>query len=273
MSLTVLSALATRENVVRVFFSQPIYFSQLLDVKDGSSVDRYNISIVSTSVGADGLPARPVRVAEILVEDVDDTSVIDVVTDRPFSPYAAQYIVTVNGVWTADQVTALDVSQAAATFYGAFKVLVVPTPHIGMTGRDVANPQSQSSTNGLPNPNSEMILGKFVVDDTGDYAFDDGLTSYKKRILRRLMTSPGGFAHLGEKYGVGIPDHSKKLAQSSVLATLTAEAEKQIAQEPETQKVVVKTIVDPSGNGLVKFIILASTKTGLIAKFAVPFSI
>ena len=266
-SLTLVAATASRENQLRLQFSTPVYYSGLFDVLDASNPERYSVAVVAGSVGMDGEPVRPVAVVttEIaIVPNSEQGTYVFLNLDRPMSPYPAAYVVAASNLVSADLSQTLDTSAASIQFYGVHKALVVPTLEMAAGRRDIANPQSASQAQGT------MTLGTLAVDASGDYAFDEGLASYKKRILRRLISARGGFKHLPE-YGVGIPGYGKKLATANVRATILAEAKAQIQQEPETAAVSVTLTQDPVNPALTRIVILARTRTGQTLKFGVPF--
>jgi len=274
-SIQLLAALAVRENVVRLTFDQAIYLSHLLDRFDASAPSHYVLSPDPTSVGADGTPARAVMaVTADFARDgtgalLGGDSIIDIVLDRPMTPWPARYLIQVVDLLSADFLNVI--TTTIIGFDAVYKQLSPPTLEVAVPTRDIANPQTrQALLDPVPDPNDPLNLGTFVVDDTGDLAFDEGLTSLKKRILRRLVTSPGRFAHL-PGYGVGIPDHGKRLAQAAVIAQLSASAEAQIALEPEVAKVKVRPVLDVNNPGLVRFRILVRTKTGAAQRLDVPF--
>lgn len=277
--LQLVAAIAIRENVVQLQFSEAIYISNILDVPDGSVPGRYAVQNVLGTVGLDGTSTRPVRVVTAAYsEDVPAGGIvgayIDVTLDRPMTPSPSQYKIMCNGLFTEDLTKVLDPSASTITFEGLFKQIVVPDTTAPTPSRDFANPQTFGGAVGTtPNPASLATLGVFMVDDSGDYALDQGLVAYKKRIFRRLQTVPGGFVHLGDSYGVGLTQQGKKLAKQSVLQGLAALAETQIAQEPETERVKVQPTLNTNAPGLVYMNILAKMKGGGAVKFTAAFPI
>lgn len=72
MPIKLSSALAVRENVVRLFFSDAVNFSQLADSKDSSIVEKYSVTPIAGTKGALDDDARPVRIARVeLPTDVE----------------------------------------------------------------------------------------------------------------------------------------------------------------------------------------------------------
>lgn len=256
-------ALAVAENVIQLTFSRAIYWSLLLDAKDGSIPGKYIVTPVPGTVGLDGSPVRPVTVAGVSIDPLSGVgvaTVIDVTLDRPMTPYPAEYAVVVSDLWSRDLTQIIN--PAANGYYvpGSFKQIVPPTLNEIAPTRDFANPQTLSGAlDPLPTPNNPLNLGVFSTDDTGDYAFDQGLASYKKRVLRRLFTIPNAFVFL-PGYGVGLGAHGKKLARPALLQRLSSTAESQIALEPETERVDVRASADPNHPGLVRFYVNAVVK-------------
>jgi hypothetical protein len=269
--LQVSAVLAVAENILRLTLTRQVYFSTLLDPLDASDPTHYAVAIVAGTSGLDGTPVRPVVVVHV---DPSPTfaligTQLDLTLDRPMTAFPAQYVLTVSNLIAADLVTTLDPPpfNAAQTF-AVFKLIAQPRIDQPTPSRDFGNPQLRSAMlDPLPNPGNALNLGVYTVDDSGDYAFDEGLTGYKKRILRRLITMPGGFAHL-PAYGVGITSHGKQLVRASVLEGLAQEAQKQIFLEPETSSASVHAAMDPSVPGLVRFQVRAQTKTGQSLRFS-----
>ena len=281
LALDVLKVSAIAENVIRVYFSQALYFSTLLDAKDAADPSKYTIAPIAGTVGMDGLPTRAVTVASVAaVADTDlpqgtvSNSVLDLTTDRPMSPWPGAYELSIANVWTADGLLEIDASTAVFDFLGLYRVVVVPSLDTGHPLRDFGNPQTieaqQATQTSQPSPR-QISLGTFYVQD-GDYGLDQGIASIKKRIYRRLVTAPGGFAHLGNSYGVGVPQQAKKLLQTGTLNKLSALAEQQIGQEPEVKAVRVRAAPDPANTGLVNFYVSVSLRVGRSATFVYPFS-
>ena len=271
--LSLEAAVAVVENEVQLAFSEAVYFSGLLDPADASDPTKYTVTPVG-GTGLDGTAPRPVRVVSVAVVAVPGApsgQYLALTLDRPMTPYPANYAVTVSpAVLTADMLTAIDPDGAALGFPAVFKQLVVPQQAAPLPARDLANPQTLAGAlDPLPDPFNPANLGTLNVDDSGDYAFDSGLQSLKKRVFRRLMTVPGGFLHLGDAYGIGVTTYSKKLATAATRGRLAAQCEAQIAQEPEVAKVAVRVLPSATGNGLFRLVVLARLKaTGQTVKFA-----
>ena len=260
----IVRVVAIAENVVRVYFGAAPYLSGLLDPSDASLPGLWTVApAVGSPTGLDGNAPRPVNVLSVAA-GTEEAS-IDLTLDRPMTPWPAQYVVSETGLAYGGPPSLLPIPPASATFPAVFKQLVAPDPDAFVPSRDFANPQSASDQN-----TSSTLLGTYPVDDTGDYAVDQGLPSYRKRVLRRLITRKNGFAHL-PGYGVGIQTYGKKLQKASVRAAIAADAEAQIAQEPETAQVTVTSRQDAITPGLVYFVVSAKTKSGANLRFAVPF--
>jgi hypothetical protein len=108
-AIAVESVLAIRENVYRVMFNVPVYYSSILDPPDASRVEKYAVTPVAGTTGLDGTAARPVMVArvDLIGEDGEVVfggagRVLDLVLDRPMTPHPALYDVTLTDVFAAD---------------------------------------------------------------------------------------------------------------------------------------------------------------------------
>lgn len=262
-------AVAIAENLVRLFFSQAPYFSALLDPADASRLEHYAIQPDTSTRGNDGTAARPVSVLYARVGA--DPNSIDLVLDRPLTSFPSGYTITVTCLEDAATRTPMATPESVV-FLGSYRRIEPPQLDNPIPSRDFANPQTPGSLSGIsPLSPAAIAFGTYVVDDTGDYAFDSGLVAYKKRVLRRGITKKGAFAHL-PGYGVGIPSYGKKLASGTLRAQLAADWESQIKQEPETAAVSVTTMTDPSNPGLCWFIVNARMKSGGVARFRLSAS-
>jgi hypothetical protein len=252
-----------RENVVRLTFDAPVYFSRWHDPPDAAFVDRYRIVEDATAIGLDGNPSRPVAIADVRRVMTSDGSQIDVWLDRALSPTGSAYTISCANLKSADLTLSLDPTKAAWTFSGVHQGLPVLGQDMTVGNRDFANPQMPGA--GI----RESELGQFTVDSLGDYGIDQGLASYKKRVFRRLTTRKGSFRHL-PGYGVSIPQSVKKLARANLTDSIAADAEDQIRQEPETQSVSVQLIRSNDDPNLFIYRITAQTSIGQLTDYAVP---
>lgn len=240
-ALQLLLALAIRENVVRLYFNTPPRFTELLDPSDAANPARYAVTPLDGTFGADELPTRavsPALIAQVVEPGAAGTQ-IDVTVDRPFSPYPGRYRVSTNQLVTAAGGALLDEAYSSTVFDAVARGLLPPLPSLVMGRRDIANPQVLAAfTSAATDDEAAALLATFVVDETGDYATDQGEASYRKRVFRRLTTRKGRFAHL-PTYGVGVPGAVKQIGRAGVREALAAEAEAQIRLEPETRDVQV----------------------------------
>lgn len=264
----VLSAYAVRENVIRITFNGSVYYSGLYDVQDASYVANYAITTVAGTQGLEGSHVWGVNIVRVDAVETDSTSV-DVVLDRPMTPYPAAYMLAVSTAWDASRMRALQ-SAASLHVYGVHQAVETALSLAKPRARDIASPQTHDAMlDPLPDPTDPRNLGSIPVDDTGDYAFDDGITALKKRVLRRIFSKRGGFAHL-PNYGIDIASYGKKLSTTHTRAQLAAETERQLASEPEIAKVAVRFAqIKP---GLFRMDILCRTRQGAAVKLAVPLS-
>jgi hypothetical protein len=245
-------AVAIRENVVRLFFSAAVKYTRWCDRGDASRLGCYSVAAIG-GTGIDGLPAREVSPAAVdLVPDAGSRQ-IDLTVDRAFSPYGVLYEVTATRILSESGLM-LGVGANSAQFQGLQKGMPSSLVEHSVATGDVANPQTLGALfDPLPEAGrrSDALLGTYRADGTGDLARDVGLTSFKKRIFRRLTTKKGRFGHL-PGYGVAIVDGVKMLSRPGVTTALAAEAEEQIRMEPETESVAVRVLDGQGGAGRVQ---------------------
>lgn len=256
-ALNLLSALAVRENLVRLSFDATVYWSGVLDPKDASRPTRYLLTPDASTLDDQGVPPRQCWPARAVRSSV--VNAIDLWTDRRLSGYPSRYSVRVNGLYRADSLSDA-VTNNTAEFFGLRAYVPPPLADLTISNRDLANPQSA----GLALTDAQ--LGTYPVDDTGDLARDEGLASWKKRVLRRLTTPKGRYRHLPD-YGVLIFESVKALARPGIIDQIAADAEDQIRQEPETVRVRVQVAREGS---LVFYRVLARCSFGAVDAFAVP---
>lgn len=256
---------AIRENVARLTFSEPVFLTNILDPGDASERNRYTISPVSGTFGNDGVPTRPV--SPVLAQYGTNQSEIDVTTDRPFSSYPAVYTVTTNGLFGISGALLSPVSNTQ-NFDAVYRKIPAVRPDVAIASRDIANPQSPRMVAEVGGDvNDPLVLGTILVDGTGDYAVDEGTVNIRKRIIRRLVTRKGSFAHLPD-YGTSILDSVKQLARPGSAEALAAEAEAQIRLEPEVVGVSVQMVV--VSPGIFKMVVKARTQAGTTIDVQVP---
>ena len=266
-------AYAPAENVVRFLFTQQPYFSMLLDEYDASDASHYSVQAVASTSGWDGNAARAVTPVQAIVS-TEATNAIDVMLDRPMSPYPAQYVCSFENLASSAMASVL--TGASYTLFGVYKKLQPQLPEITLPTADFANPQTasavQSSALGSALGPSAQTLGVFQVDSSGDYAFDAGVQVIKKRIIRRGLARKGAFAHLPASYGVGLADAVKQLGRAAVRDRYAADYQAQILQEPEVVAAKVTAIQDPALPELVHFLIEVRTRTGTSLTFDHPLN-
>lgn len=250
MGLALLRAVALRENAVRLYFSEAVFFSGFREPADASDPAKYSLTPDLTSTGADGETARAAAVvrADLVEGDPDEAepgAVVELGLDRAMTAWPSRYVLSVSGVYSAD--LTVEILPVVVTLQGLYRALASVRLDPPVHSRDLANPPG-----GHPEPTALVSddlarpLGTYLVDDSGDYAMDEGVASLRKRILRRLVTRKGGFAHL-PSYGVGVLGYGKTLARAASLSTLLAEAEVQIAREPDVARVRVVPRSDRPG--------------------------
>lgn len=273
--LALLSAQPIAENQIRLAFNLPPRFTGLLDPADASNPERFSITADPTSTGEDGLPPRPVLpiAVELALVDGAGGRLLDLFCDRPMGPWPGRYLIAVNQL-RASTGELLDLAHTSILCDGL--AVAPPSPFAADQAPlgDLANPQTVKGIgpNGYLPPEAAKLLGTFPIDGSGDYGIDAGIASYKKRIIRRLTSRQGGFAHLAaRRYGVGFGEAVKTLGRAGVREGLAAEAEAQIRLEPETLDVQVRLVQSAKDPSVTVFVIRAKTRAGEDVGMDVPF--
>lgn len=137
---------------------------------------------------------------------------------------------------------------------------VVPTPLTALLTTDlpfdIANPQLVRDAAVIDPP----PLGQYQVTDRGDFALDNRLQSLRKRIMRRISTSVGGFALL-PGYGFAIAE--KGIVRPSELVRLAADAKAQTEREPEVVRATVSVQQLRTAPEIVVVFVKARTTLGI----------
>lgn len=216
-------------NTVRVYFSrEPKHVSPLAP---NDALYRPNWSIVLTT-GALGVTEpvveAPSNVRPATAEEVDlvaypEAHSIDVQFDRRIIWNSTYTITAATAIRSADLVDDLTPASTAippaneCTFPGIF---IQRPRRLTRAARTRTGVDLQYS----------FFRGVFGVDSGNDLDTESGNVALKKRVIRRLMSTPGGFPHLPE-YGVGL--RVKEPLQSTSLSELRTRIRDQILEEPE----------------------------------------
>ncbi len=270
-NLSLLGILCPAENVARILLSTLPYYSQVFDPYDASDPAHYSVAPVVTTTGWDGYAARPVSVVQAVLS-TQAQNAVDVYLDRPLSPYPAQYVVSFSNLATPN--LAFVLAGGSAQVFGVYRKLQPQHEDVVLPTSDLANPQTvsavQASGLGSTLGPTNTVLGVYQVDGTGDYGFEAGVQSVKKRILRRGVTNTGAFAHLPPGYGVGLMEACKRLSIPSVRNRMAANYQSQILQEPEVVSASVTAVQDPSAPAIIHFLISVKTNIGTTLSFDHP---
>jgi hypothetical protein len=113
------------------------------------------------------------------------------------------------------------------------------------------------STSGGVDFNYDTFTGLFVLDSKRDLSVHSGEAYLKKRILRRLMSSRGGFFHLAN-YGVGLK--VKEKFDTTTLMLLKNDIQAQILQEEDVESASVS--VSTIGQGVLLVSVEVKTARG-----------
>lgn len=273
-ALELLSALAIRENVIRLAFNVAPQFTRLLTPNDAANPKRFQVTAVPSPLGADGLPVRSVLPVLVELAKIPGSfgSVIDITIDRPMSPFPARYLVAVNQLASADGAP-LAIGQTSRGFIAVYRELRAQSVAEPSPSRDIANPQTyQAQLDPLPQAGDPLALGVIPIDASGDYAFDSGVTQLKKRVFRRLVTVKGRFPAIPD-YGIGVPSYGKRLGTAAIRQQICEEAKKQLALEPDIAAVSVTAKSDAKEPSVTIFQIRIQVAGSLAnVQFDVPFA-
>ncbi|TAL42188.1 MAG: hypothetical protein EPN91_09025 [Salinibacterium sp.] len=103
----------------------------------------------------------------------------------------------------------------------------------------------------------DTFAGTFVLDAKTDIDVQMGLDAVKKRVIRRLISTPGGFYHLRD-YGVGL--RNKEVYRTTQLSTLQTRVKQQVLQESEILDAKVQVSLVAQNTLVVS--LTAKTQTG-----------
>jgi hypothetical protein len=242
------------ERAVEIEFSAPVYWSGLYDRSDAANPERYQITATGGGLGIEGDSNKPVGVAS--VERISETR-IRIYTDRPFSSYGTGYAITTNRLISTG---GEDLPGGVFYFLGSLQGLLPPLQEFAIRSRDFANPQTlRSLLDPLPDTTTVEQLGTYPVDETGDYAVDEGIANLRKRVVRRLTTRRGSFAHM-PTYGTIAHENVKRLGRPGVRAMIANDAEMQIREEPDV--VACSVSVELPEPGVIRYRIRVKVRSG-----------
>lgn len=239
--LTLESALAVRENVVRLTFSTAPQFTRLGTPHDAADPRRYSVVAVS-GVGLDGEPVRPVLpVAVAAAVAGGGGRLVDVTVDRPFTAWPSVYrAVAVNLV--ASVGGAFLAAGSSTRFTGLRAGLSPPTFDSLVASRDILSPQSVRDLEGSGvSGDPSLLLGTLPSDGSGDLATSTPLASYRGRVYRRATSVLSGFAHL-PGYGAGAMAGVKLPSRQGFRDRVASRIEEQVRLEPETVSCTVTVV-------------------------------
>lgn len=255
--LSLITILCVGENELIAFFTLAPRCDDPLGYRDGRNTAMWTIEPVDpVAIGLEGeeivergkrRPSYGPWIAEIFV-DPDDATQIHLVTVPRLEP-GVKYDVTLAGA----------IRGAKCEEFGGlatFRVLARnrPEPKPGArfaaqdTYRDWANPYFTTD------PATGQLVegpGFWQLDETGEIVLDTAAESLKKRVIRRLETELGGFAHLPT---YGTRSLSKALARSADVQEVALRLQEQLRQEPDVRGASVAAQIEATpGGGIVRF--------------------
>lgn len=110
--------------------------------------------------------------------------------------------------------------------------------------------------------------GRFLIDARGDVGAHAGVDALKKRIIRRMLSTPGSFYHLVD-YGVGL--RLKELLRNTDREMLRQACKREVEKEDEVRECRVE-IVSDYGPNMIVVVLTVSTKLkqSFTMRFEVP---
>lgn len=251
----VLLVTPVESNLLRVYFTQePRHLSPLGDT-DALSRLNWSISIAS------GLAPAPVveRVENALARPLDVPGYaaawsVDLRVDRVLQQRAWYLVVASSAIVSATGVT-LSLSPYDR---GTSPGIMVPPER---------RPRRPRTTTRGTDFFFDTFAGRYVLTSSGDIAVHSGLDALKKRIIRRLITTPGSFSHL-PSYGAGL--RAKRLFTSTEVASMRGAILRQVRQEEEVADASVAIDLHES-RLYVKVTVRVKVRTG--GAFALGFEV
>ena len=240
--ISVQRAVCMAGQVVRVAFNVEPLNKSAAGLQDALNPANYTFGVVT---GQAKTPVPTAVLALVLgpARGLGPSDVgIDIGVDQPLAA-AVVYKVTVSGIISA-QGGSLG-SPTSANFNG----IIVPTLAV--------LPKKKPIWYDLL---GRIVTGALVVDNSGDLAVGtDKIENLKKRVTRRLLTTPNAYAFL-KNYGAGVA--LMETASYAEIARVRKTAILQIQLEPEVAKASVKITTGGTVNGVVTISWSASLKTG-----------
>lgn len=247
--LRVLAASPIDARAARVWLSEEPRRTSAVGPQDGTNRLSWTVALTSGPLGASSPVVERVenvRAAPAEIPGAPDAWSVDLRFDRPVHARAT-YLVIAGPSLLASSGRGLDPAPFdRASFPGVAAPLVRALRSQATRGRaggDIAY---------------DFFGGLFVLTAGGDLDAHAGEVALKKRILRRLTTARGGFAHMPD-YGLGLV--AKELRLNGTAAQLAAEAEAQISREEGVA--AVRVDVDDQTPGLLVLSVAVQTRDGL----------
>jgi hypothetical protein len=253
-TISLITILAIGTNELVAFFTSPPKCRDPLGWRDARNAMYWTIASVDpVNIGIDGeIIVEPGRrrptppdpwIGECFIDPYDPTAVH--LRTVPQLQTGVEYDVTIAGSVRG---------RACESFSGlaTFRLLARTRPPLPRstiaaidTYRDFANPPFEIIDGKLePGP------GFWKYDETGEIILDDAAASLKKRVLRRISTTIGGFAHL-PRYGLTAV--RGQVARPGELQAMAIALQEQIVAEPDVRDASVAASVESTaGGGIVR---------------------
>lgn len=234
-------------NTMRVFLSSEPKHVSALASDDALNRANWSFSILSGPGGAPVVEAveNPLPQPDVVVGNPDVWSV-DLRVDRRLLLASEYLVVASSAILAANRVTAMSAPPAdRASALGDMRARQRPreAPDAVTPGIDIYY---------------ETFEAVWKLDSSGDLAIHGGLSALKKRLIRRLLSSPGGFYHL-PRYGAGL--RVKELRRTTNLREVERQVLEQVLAEQEVRAAQVVATVPAPGALVIQ--VSAQTVEGL----------
>lgn len=233
-------------NMVAVDFSQHPKAQDSVTLNDALNPALWSLVAINP-------PDAVIRLPQ-LVQATANPFVVNVFFDGPLGPFARYRITVAGTLLNSAEDTAIDPFARWADFVTMGPAVTQTAAQAQTLTYDLASPQMPKYTTG-----TDQLLGTMQPTSDGSLELDSGLRYVAKRILRRLITEQGGFAHMPD-YGLGKPVGS--LMRTSDLRALQQDAQKQLLQEDGVVSASVGLRQDPAAPGVIYMSISVRTQDG-----------
>lgn len=242
-TLSVLQARAVDDRTLRVWLStEPRHYSPSAS---DDALNRFNWSI-GAQAGSVSAPVveKPLRVFADAISGYAGAWAVDLAVDRALYAHGTYRVTAGASLRSADGTTVMAL-----------------TPNNRSDGPGLAPRRPERPTRVLAREpldiENDITTGRWKVTDQGGLSFHGGVAALRKRVLRRVVTSKGGFFHL-PTFGAGI--QGKLTIRPGTLATAQHQILRSAREEPDVA--LAEVAIARLATGAYKFSIKLKTRQG-----------